>query len=49
MKNVKITVVSIYDPQNKWIGNIAIDLEKGEVENYLENGYTIYNKKEENN
>lgn len=47
MENKKSKVIGIYNQENEWIGNIAINLENLEVENYLKDGYTIETKDEQ--
>lgn len=46
-ENMHFKIISIYDNKDKWIGNISINLESGEVKSYLLEGYNIGENKKE--
>lgn len=40
-ENISFLVISIVNPEGKWIGNIAINPETMEISDFLKNGYKV--------
>lgn len=47
MKNKVAIMLSVYNPDGEWIGNISVDAKTLEIEDSLKNGYTLGIKKGE--